>query len=192
MSANVGQTLSAASACGSVVFGYVPYASCGGFAEFAARDLGCRVTGLTISREQRDFAARRVQEAGLADRVEIMLRDYRDESGTYDKIASIEMLEAVGEKYWPVFFGKMKACLKAGGSAGLGEEIAPGLHEAELAYLHEHEWARSADDVLWRRTKLGLHLNESQRQAVARWWAARWPDNESPGATNNVRTTTWS
>ena len=91
----------------------------GGFAEFAARDLGCRVTGLTISREQRDFAARRVQEAGLADRVEIMLRDYRDESGTYDKIASIEMLEAVGEKYWPVFFGKMRACLKAGGSAGL-------------------------------------------------------------------------
>jgi cyclopropane-fatty-acyl-phospholipid synthase len=91
----------------------------GGFAEFAAREFGCRVTGLTISREQRDFAARRVQEAGLADRVEISLRDYRDEIGTYDKVASIEMFEAVGEKYWPVFFGKMKACLKAGGSAGL-------------------------------------------------------------------------
>ena len=91
----------------------------GGFAEFAARDIGCRVTGLTISREQQEFASRRVAEAGLAERVEIKLQDYRDERGTYDKIASIEMFEAVGEKYWPVFFGKVKACLRAGGTAGL-------------------------------------------------------------------------
>ena len=51
--------------------------------------------------------------------MEIKLQDYRDEGGTYDKIASIEMFEAVGEKYWPVFFGKVKACLRAGGTAGL-------------------------------------------------------------------------
>jgi cyclopropane-fatty-acyl-phospholipid synthase len=75
----------------------------GGFAEFAAREIGCRVTGLTISREQHDFAKERIQKAGLSDKVDIKLQDYRDETGTYDRIASIEMFEAVGEKYWPVF-----------------------------------------------------------------------------------------
>ncbi|MGY6709106.1 MAG: class I SAM-dependent methyltransferase [Rhizobiaceae bacterium] len=91
----------------------------GGFAEFAAREIGCRVTGLTISREQHDFARERIQKAGLADRVDIRFQDYRDEAGRYDRIASIEMFEAVGEKHWPVFFSKMKECLKSGGSAGL-------------------------------------------------------------------------
>lgn len=91
----------------------------GGFAEFAAREIGCKVTGLTISREQHDFALQRIQKAGLSDKVEIKFQDYRDEAGRYDRIASIEMFEAVGEKHWPVFFSKMKECLKAGGAAGL-------------------------------------------------------------------------
>jgi glycerol-3-phosphate dehydrogenase len=52
----------------------------------------------------------------------------------------------------------------------LGAEVAPGLHEAELRYLHDHEWARSADDVLWRRSKLGLHYSAAQREQVAQWW----------------------
>src|SRR5690606_7951829 len=84
-----------------------------------AREIGCKVTGLTISREQHDFALQRMQKAGLADKVEIKFQDYRDETGRYDRIASIEMFEAVGEKHWPVFFSKMKECLKAGGAAGL-------------------------------------------------------------------------
>ena len=91
----------------------------GGFAEFAAREIGCRVTGLTISREQQSFALERINRAGLADKVEIRLQDYRDETGHYDNIASIEMFEAVGEKYWPVFFGKVKECLKPGGTAAM-------------------------------------------------------------------------
>ncbi|MEJ6782979.1 cyclopropane-fatty-acyl-phospholipid synthase family protein [Aminobacter sp. Piv2-1] len=91
----------------------------GGFAEFAAREIGCKVTGLTISREQFDFARKRIQDAGLADRVELKLQDYRDETGRYDRIASIEMFEAVGEKHWPTFFAKMKQCLRPGGTAGL-------------------------------------------------------------------------
>ena len=91
----------------------------GGFAEFAAREIGCRVTGLTISREQLDYAQKRIHKAGLADKVELKFQDYRDETGTYDRIASIEMFEAVGEKYWPAFFSKVKACLRAGGTAGL-------------------------------------------------------------------------
>jgi cyclopropane-fatty-acyl-phospholipid synthase len=91
----------------------------GGFAEFAAREIGCRVTGLTISREQHAFASQRIAKAGLGDKVEIRLQDYRDETGAYDRIASIEMFEAVGEKYWPVFFGKVRDCLKPAGTAGL-------------------------------------------------------------------------
>jgi cyclopropane-fatty-acyl-phospholipid synthase len=91
----------------------------GGFAEFAAREIGCKVTGLTISREQHDYAKERIAKAGLSEKVEIKFQDYRDENGTYDRIASIEMFEAVGEKYWPVFFGKVKDCLRAGGTAGM-------------------------------------------------------------------------
>ncbi|HRP28886.1 MAG TPA: glycerol-3-phosphate dehydrogenase [Burkholderiaceae bacterium] len=60
------------------------------------------------------------------------------------------------------------------GSGGLGPEIAPGLHEAELNYLRAHEWARNADDVLWRRTKLGLHMSVAERAAVARWCVEHW------------------
>jgi len=91
----------------------------GGFAEYAARERGARVTGLTISREQHDFARKRVFEAGLADRVDIVMRDYRDERGAYDGVASIEMFEAVGEKYWPVYFDSVKGRLKPGGQATL-------------------------------------------------------------------------
>ena len=56
------------------------------------------------------------------------------------------------------------------------QTMAPGLFEAELRYLHAHEWARSADDVLWRRSKLGLHMDAAQRAAVAGWCAANWGD----------------
>jgi glycerol-3-phosphate dehydrogenase len=59
----------------------------------------------------------------------------------------------------------------------LGDPIAPGLFEAELAYLHAHEWARSAEDVLWRRTKLGLHYDTAQREAVSRWCESQWQDH---------------
>jgi glycerol-3-phosphate dehydrogenase len=61
-------------------------------------------------------------------------------------------------------------------AAPLGEEVAPGLHEAELHHLHDAEWARSADDVLWRRSKLGLHYTPAQREQVAGWWQRRYGD----------------
>ncbi|HWH80757.1 MAG TPA: glycerol-3-phosphate dehydrogenase [Burkholderiaceae bacterium] len=64
----------------------------------------------------------------------------------------------------------------------LGAEVAPGLFEAELNYLHDHEWARSADDVLWRRSKLGLHLTPAARAALALWCGANWPDAITTGA----------
>ena len=91
----------------------------GGFAEFAAGEIGCNVTGLTISREQLDYARERMHRAGLNDRVTLKFQDYRDETGLYDGVVSIEMFEAVGEKYWPAYFSKVEQCLKPGGRAGL-------------------------------------------------------------------------
>lgn len=91
----------------------------GGFAEYAARERGLRVTGLTISQEQLNYAWERIEKAGLSDLVEFRLQDYRDEQGQYDGIASIEMFEAVGEKYWPIYFQTLKRCLKPGAQATL-------------------------------------------------------------------------
>jgi len=91
----------------------------GGFAEFAARDVGARVTGITISREQHDFAKRRLFEQGLADKADIRLIDYRDIEGRFDRVASIEMFEAVGEAYWPTYFSKIHDLLSPGGRAAL-------------------------------------------------------------------------
>ncbi len=91
----------------------------GGFAVMAARDYGCRVTAITLSREQQDYARNRLREAGLSDRVDVRLQDYRDVTGTYDRIASIEMLEAVGEAYWSTYFDTVRDRLKPSGIAGL-------------------------------------------------------------------------
>lgn len=91
----------------------------GGFAEHVAKERGACVTAITISQEQRDYAARRIFEAGLNERVTVALRDYRDETGSYDGIASIEMFEAVGEKYWPVYFDTLRERLKPGARATL-------------------------------------------------------------------------
>jgi len=91
----------------------------GGFAEFAAGEIGARVTGITISKEQHDFARRRMFEAGLAERADIQLIDYRDVTGVFDRVASIEMFEAVGEKYWPTYFQTIHDRLKPDGRAGL-------------------------------------------------------------------------
>ena len=91
----------------------------GGFAEFAAKTFNAKVVGLTISKEQRDFAQKRIQAAGLNDKVEIRLQDYRDERDRYDRIASIEMIEAVGEEYWPKYFSQVRDRLLPGGLAGI-------------------------------------------------------------------------
>src|SRR5207237_6834980 len=91
----------------------------GGFAEYAAKTFGTKVVGLTISKEQRDFAQKRIQDAGLGDKVEIRLQDYRNERDRYDRIASIEMIEAVGEQFWPKYFSQLRDRLLPGGLAGI-------------------------------------------------------------------------
>ena len=91
----------------------------GGFAEHIAKTRGAKVTGLTISQEQHDFAKQRIFKAGLADKVDIVLRDYRDETRAFDGIASIEMFEAVGEKHWPTYFNTIRNRLKPGAKASI-------------------------------------------------------------------------
>ncbi|MFP1645206.1 class I SAM-dependent methyltransferase [Pontitalea aquivivens] len=91
----------------------------GGFAEYAAGERGLRLTCLTISQAQHDYAVARIARAGLAGRVEIRLQDYRDTTGQFDAIASIEMFEAVGEKYWPTCFDVVHDRLRPGGKACL-------------------------------------------------------------------------
>lgn len=87
----------------------------GGFSLHAAKHYGCKVTGITISQAQFDEATRRVQEAGLSDHIDIRLVDYRKVEGQFDKIASIEMLEAVGDKYLETYFRQCTRLLKPGG-----------------------------------------------------------------------------
>ncbi|TAJ73172.1 MAG: class I SAM-dependent methyltransferase [Phenylobacterium sp.] len=91
----------------------------GGFAEFAAKDVGAKVTAITISEEQFKFAKERMFREGLNEKADIRLVDYRDVGGRFDRVASIEMFEAVGERYWPTYFDKVRESLKPGGQAGL-------------------------------------------------------------------------
>ncbi len=91
----------------------------GGFAEVAAKEFGAYVTSITISDAQHAYATKRIADAGLSDRVQIVMKDYRDLTGQFDAVASIEMFEAVGEQYWPDYFGKIAEVLKPGGRAAL-------------------------------------------------------------------------
>ncbi len=105
----------------------------GGFALYAAGELGARVTTVTISRAQHDLARERVAEAGLDGLVNVELRDYRDISGQYDAMVSIEMLEAVGSEYYGAYFAAVSNALKPGGKAAIQVITFPNdAYEAQL------------------------------------------------------------
>ena len=91
----------------------------GGLAEHIARHYAAHVTAITISQAQYDYARQRIEQAGLSHKVDIRLCDYRDIEGPFDRIASIEMFEAVGEEYWSTFFNHLHTLLKPGGRAEL-------------------------------------------------------------------------
>ncbi|HEY7836274.1 MAG TPA: cyclopropane-fatty-acyl-phospholipid synthase family protein [Solirubrobacteraceae bacterium] len=106
----------------------------GGFAVHAAGRYGCRVTTTTISREQHAYASARVAEAGLSDRVSVLAQDYRELSGSYDKLVSIEMIEAVGWQYFPTFFRRCSRLLREDGAMLLQAiVIDDGAYEVEKA-----------------------------------------------------------
>ena len=108
----------------------------GGFALHAARHYGAHVTTTTISREQHALASQRVADAGLQDRVTLLLQDYRDLQGQYDKLVSIEMIEAIGAQYLDTFFGKLGSLLRPGGQALL-----------QAITIEDHRYVQARDSV---------------------------------------------
>ena len=108
----------------------------GGFALYAARHYDCHVTTTTISREQHTLAAERVAEAGLADRIDVRMEDYRDLTGQYDKLVSIEMVEAIGAGYLDTYFAQVGRLLKPGGLALL-----------QAITIEDHRYAQALKSV---------------------------------------------
>lgn len=170
----------------------------GGFAEFAAREYGVRVTGITISDEQLVFARARMEKAGLSDRVEIRRQDYRDVEGQFDKVASIEMFEAVGEKYWPAYFGKIADVLKPGGKAGLQiitirEELFEKYRRRAdfiQRYVFPGGMLASVERLKEETAKVGLVWHEAEAfgqsyaDTLAEWarrFKAKWTDIRAMG-----------
>ena len=162
----------------------------GALAEIAARDYGVHVTGLTLSEEQKAYAQGRLAEAGLADRADIQLLDYRDVTGTFDAVASVEMVEAVGQEYWPAYLEAIARALKPGGKAGIQLiSMRADLFEGYAAnadfiqtyifpgglLIEEERFARIAAGagLEWRdRAGYGLHYAETLKRWRARYDAA--------------------
>lgn len=170
----------------------------GGFAEFAAREYGARVTGITISDEQFEYARARIARAGLTDLVEIRRQDYRDVEGQFDKVASIEMFEAVGEKYWPAYFSKISEVLKPGGRAAL--QIITIKHELFATYRKRADFIQryvfpggmlaSVERLQEETQKVGLvwrkaeAFGQSYAVTLAEWarrFKAKWTDIRALG-----------
>ncbi|WP_210527597.1 SAM-dependent methyltransferase [Rubellimicrobium arenae] len=165
----------------------------GGFAEYAAKERGLRVTGLTISKEQLAYAQDRIARAGLQDRVTLKLQDYRDEQGVYDGVASIEMFEAVGEKYWPVYFETLKRCLKPGRSATLQiitiSDQRWDLYRSGVDFIQKYIFPggmlpspkvlRSEVEKAGLRVLNSIEFGESYSQTLRRWhetFNGRWDE----------------
>ena len=121
----------------------------GGFAVHAAKHYGCRVTTTTISREQHDLAAARIQAAGLGDRITLLQSDYRDLTGQYDKLVSIEMIEAVGADFQDSYFGQIGRLLKHDGLA---------LVQAITIEDHRYEQALESVDFIKRHVFPGCFI----------------------------------
>ena len=122
----------------------------GGFAIHAAQKYGCRVTTTTISKQQYEMARRRVQQAGLQDRIELLLEDYRDLEGSYDKLVSIEMIEAIGSDQYDTYFGQCSRLLKPGGRmliqaiARVGDMLVTDVEDIGRDYaLTLNHWRRN-------------------------------------------------
>jgi len=176
----------------------------GGFAEYAAKERGLKVTGLTISQAQHDYAVDRIARAGLSDRVEIKLQDYRDERGTYDGIASIEMFEAVGEKYWPVYFERVRESLKPGRHATLQvitvQDRRFEMYRKGVDFIQKHIFPggmlpspsvlRAEVERAGLAVKGSMEFGESYSQTLRRWhemFNERWDDIARMGFDDRFR-----
>jgi cyclopropane-fatty-acyl-phospholipid synthase len=145
----------------------------GFLAETAAREHGAHVTCLTLSAEQKALAERRLAEAGLGERVRILLADYRELDARFDAVASVEMVEAVGQAYWPAYLDCIARALPAGGKAALQFiSIAPSLFD---------DYARSADFIQTYVFPGGLLLSEPRFAALAEAAGLDWRDRAGFG-----------
>jgi cyclopropane-fatty-acyl-phospholipid synthase len=164
----------------------------GALAIRAARDRGASVTTLTLSAEQQALARARAEEAGVADRVDVRLQDYRDARGSYDAVVSVEMIEAVGERYWPDYVRALDGLLAPGGRVGLQAITMP--HERMLATRRNYTWIhkyvfpggiipslRALEDNLAAHTRLSLverrELGPHYARTLALWrerFLANW------------------
>jgi cyclopropane-fatty-acyl-phospholipid synthase len=145
----------------------------GGLAEIAARDYGVVVVGITLSVEQKAFADARLAAAGLADRVSIECTDYRDVAGRFDAVASVEMVEAVGQAYWPDYMAAIARVLKPGGRAAL-QYIA--IDDAIF-----DSYAASADFIQTYVFPGGMLVSESRFRAAAETAGLAWRDRHGFG-----------
>jgi cyclopropane-fatty-acyl-phospholipid synthase len=151
----------------------------GGFAVHAARNYGCRVTGVTISEAQAAYARKRIADERLQGRIEIRIQDYRHITGSFDKIASIEMLEAVGDKYHDSFFAKCAEVLTPDGLLGVQMITVPDCSYASLKrnvdWIQKHIFPGSLllsvgriNEVLMRTGDLFMHDLEDMGADYAR------------------------
>ncbi|XHR98660.1 cyclopropane-fatty-acyl-phospholipid synthase [Sphingomonas sp. DBB INV C78] len=138
----------------------------GGLAEIAARDYGVHVTGITLSVEQKAWAEARIAAAGLSDRVEFRLVDYRDVQGCFDAVASVEMVEAVGEAYWAAYMEAIARALKPGGRAAI-QFID--IDDAIFA-----DYAESADFIQTYIFPGGMLISDSRFRAAAEKAGLAW------------------
>jgi len=145
----------------------------GGFAEIAARDYGVRVTGLTLSSEQKAYCDGRLACAGLSGLTRIELTDYRDAAGRYDAVASVEMVEAVGQEYWPVYLKSIARLLRPGGKAAL-----------QLISIRDDlfdRYAANADFIQAYIFPGGQLIGENRFRRIAEGAGLGWRDREGYG-----------
>lgn len=138
----------------------------GGLAEVAAAEYGFDVTGITLSQEQKAWADQRVAKAGLSDRARFHICDYRDVQGSYDGVVSVEMVEAVGEKYWPAFMAAIARTLKPGGKAA--------LQYIEIDDAVFDSYRRNADFIQTYIFPGGMLISESRFRAAAERAGLGW------------------
>jgi cyclopropane-fatty-acyl-phospholipid synthase len=164
-----------------------------GWGELALRaaQRGALVTTLTISEQQRDLAQKRMAAAGVADRVEVLLRDYRKADGQYDAVTSVEMIEAVGTEYWSAYFGTIDRLLAPGGRVGLQAITMP--HDRMLATRDSYTWIHkyifpggqvlsvpAIEETVRRETTLRIDQRRELGPHYARTlrlWRDRWTEN---------------
>jgi cyclopropane-fatty-acyl-phospholipid synthase len=179
---------------------------CGwGTLSIRAAQRGARVTSITISREQLDLAAGRAVAAGVSDRVDVRLQDYREVEGEYDAIVSVEMIEAVGEAYWPTYFAALDRLLAPGGKVAI--QTITMAHKRLLATRRSFSWIqkyifpggiipslRAIDETLEAHTTLRVAQRRELRAHYARtlslWrerFADQWPHIHAQGFTETFR-----